>query len=252
MERKYYIDTEKNDDEAYRFAINFACNIVKEDNKVKQIVLYVQSKKTTGWFDRLFGSETVKALFTGVRIMDCPVKLKIETKQTYKKEMYGEPTDLVICCGMDSKDIFKLDDYSSIKYIIAIPWLKKLTEKWVTTWNAKEITGKDERESSYPEPTNIVKIAMQELTDTINSSTGILHPNDNNRAKTYIRALYKYEDSLDSDVVGAYLIKQLNWDTQHAMDIEKLISTLNKGSYFKGGEKKGLQNYYKKWKTKTE
>lgn len=89
---------------------------------------------------------------------------------------------------------------------------------------------------------------MKQLTDSINMSTGISHPMDNDRAKTFIKALHKYEPELNADIIGSYLVRELNWETRFAKDIEKLIETLNSGSFFKGGEKTGLQNYYKKWK----
>ena len=83
-------------------------------------------------------------------------------------------------------------------------------------------------------------------------STGIHHPMDNERAKTYIRSLHKYESELNPDSVRSYLVKDLHWDTQDAEDIVKLIETLNDGKYFQGGEKKGLQVYYKRWKKETK
>lgn len=249
METKFYINTEANDDEAYRFAMGFACEIAKNDSNIKRIVLYIHTKQNTGWFTRLFGVDFTKKLFNGVKLKDCPVLFKFETIKTYSKFQYGNSSDIVICCGVDSKDILKIDNYNSVKYIIAIPWLRDLTEKWIKTWNAKEISGKEDvKENKYPEPTNIVKYAMEELTAVINMSTGIGHSSDNERAKTYIKALHKYEPELNADLIGAYLVRELNWDTKHSADIEKLITTLNSGRYFRGGQKTGLQHYYKKWK----
>jgi len=248
MNTKFYIDTEANDDDAYQLAMSFACELSKKDSDIENVILYIHTKRNTGWFDRLYGPETVKKLFKGARFNDCPALFKFETKLTYKSSMYSNSTDIVICCGIDSEDILKIDNYSSVKYIIAIPWLRELTEKWIRTWNAVEISGKGSSNDNYPEPTCIVKKAMEHLTNTINMSTGIHHPMDNDRAKTYIRALHKYESELNADIVGAYLVRELNWSTEHAKDVEKLINTLNNGKYFKGGERKGLQNYYKRWK----
>lgn len=252
MDTKFYIDTEGNDDEAYRFAMQFACELAKKDSTIKRIVLYIPTKQNTGWFERLYDTKTVKSLFTGYKFTNCSVPFKFETKLTYKGVMYGNASDIVICCGLDADDILKIDDYHSVKYIIAVPWLRKLTEKWIKTWNAIEISGKEQKNDEiFSEPSEIVKVAMQELTNGINMSTGISHPRDNDKAKTYIRTLHKYEPELKSDIVGSYLIRELNWATRHAKDIEKLIDTLNDGKYFQGGERTGLQNYYKKWKAQS-
>ena len=247
MNTKFYVDTEGNDDNAYRLAIQFACKLAQKDSSIKRIVLYIATKQNTGWFGRLFGNDFVKRAFDGVKFPDCSAIFKFETKITYKSFEYGNSSDIIICCGIDSDDILTIDDYSSVKYIIAVPWLKKLTEKWIKTWNAIEISGKKETEH-FPELSPIVKIAMTPLSQTINMSTGISHPLDNSRAKTYVRALYKYESELNANAVGAYLIRELHWETKHAKDIENLIITLNNGKYFQGGEKTGLQKYYKQWK----
>lgn len=248
METKFYIDAEANNDEAYQTAMKFACELAKKDDNIKRIVLYIITKQNTGWFDRLYGNDTVKKMFNGNMFKGCPVPFKFETKLTYKKSQYNNSSDIVISCGMDADNVFELDDFSSVKYIIAVPWQRKLTEQWIKTWNAIEITGKKGIVENYPEPTCIVKKAMLSLTSTINMSTGISHPSDNNKAKTYILALSKYEQSLNADIVNSYLIKELGWFVRHAKDIKELIKTLNAGKFFKGGERKGLQNHYKRWK----
>lgn len=81
--------------------------------------------------------------------------------------------------------------------------------------------------------------------------TGISHPSDKDQAKTYIRALHKYESELKAEEVVTYLVTELGWTFNHANDVGKLITTLCVGRYFHGGEKVGLQNYYKRWKEKS-
>lgn len=253
MNNRFYFDTEGNDDEAYKNAISFACDISKKDQKVGRLIFLVINKQTVGWLERIFGIRTIKNLFDGVKFNGYSFLCKIETLATYKTAQYKNYCDIVICCGLDSNDIFKIDDYSSIKYIIAIPWLKKNTEGWIKTWGAEDISGKPEdADKTFPEPTMIVKKAMSNLTASINMSTGISNPSDNNRAKTFVKALYKYEDDLNSDVVSSYLIRELHWTPRHAQDVKKLIDTLNQGKFFQGGEKVGLKEYYKKWKNDCE
>lgn len=243
--QRFYIDTEGNDDVAYREAIQFACKLADDDPGIARIVLLVATKRTTGWFERLFGENTVKQLFSGVKFKNCRPVIKLESLQTFRA---GNVTaDAIITCGLDDKDVLKIDDCYSAKVIIAVPWLREYLQKWIQTWNPADIRS-NQNSSAYPEPSCIVKKAMESLTASINMSTGIHHPSDEDRAKTFIRALHKYEPSLDANLVGAYLIRELGWTTNHAQDVEKLIETLNAGRYFRGGEKTGLSNYYKRWK----
>ena len=192
MDTKFYIDTVANDDDAYKLAMQFACELAKKDSSIKKIVLYIHTKQNTGWFERLFGSETVKKLFNGLKFTNCLVPFKFETKLTYKNAIYGNASDIVICCGIDSEDLLKIDDYHSVKYIIAIPWLRKFTEKWIKTWSAIEISDKEKKEESFPEPSCIVKHSMQQLTGSINMSTGISHPMDNDRAIFFLSHLFMF------------------------------------------------------------
>lgn len=247
----YFFDTEGNDDESYERALNFAEKLVKANNELKRIIYLVPSKNSTGWLDRLFGEQAVKKMFNGVKLSGTAVK--IETIRTYTNS-YNDPSDIVICCGLNSEEIFKVQDYRHVYAIIAIPWQKENTESWIKTAKAVKInedlsTNTELSKTAYPEPTEIVKKAFKELTTVINTSTGITHPSDNSRAKIFVRALHKYEPELDSDIVCSYLINSLGWQVRHADDIRKLIDTLNNGKYFKGGEKTGLQVNYKRWKT---
>ncbi len=243
--QRFYIDTEGNDDEAYREAIQFACKLADDDPSISRIVLLIATKRSTGWFERLFGDNAVKQLFSGAKFKNCRSVIKLESLQTFRSGMVA--TDIIITCGLDDKDVLKIDDSYSAKIIIAIPWIRTLLQKWIQTWNPINIRN-NQNSSFYPEPSCIVKKAMESLTASINMSTGIHHPSDENRAKTYIRALHKYESPLDSNVVGDHLMRELGWSANYAKDVEKLIDTLNTGRYFKGGEKTGLSNYYKRWK----
>lgn len=249
-EQHFYIDTQGNDDEAYREAMQFACDLANNDNSIKKVVLLLATKNVTGWFDRIYGSDTVKKLFAGTHFKGCKPLFKFETVRTYSDNQ--DLSEIVITCGLDEDDIFKFEDYYSVKVIIAIPWLRAKIQKWARTFNPTDLRGQATAVAAYPEPSCIVQKALSDLTDSVNMSTGIHNPMDEDLAKTYILALHKYEKSLDKNVVGAYLITALGWDAEHAKDVEKLIETLDAGKHFKGGTRTGLQNQYKRWKAECE
>ena len=52
----------------------------------------------------------------------------------------------------------------------------------------------------------------------------------------------------ETKAVVSYLVTELGWTSSHANDVGKLITTLNDGGFFRGGEKTGLQFHYKRWK----
>lgn len=253
MDTKYYVEIEHDgfDKKTYAQAIVFANKLAKQDSSVKRIVCFIHTKSNIGYFEPFFDPSTIDRLLKGnVRVEGFEVPLTIETKITYDKCKYSsENRDVVIAFGMDLKDLEVLDDYDCVKYIIAIPWIRSKTIPWVERWNAVEITGK-KRGVEATEVSAIVKVAMEELSSCINMSTGISHQSDNERAKTYIRALHKYESDLNSEAVVSYLVASLGWTSAHANDLGRLINTLNEGRTFRGGEKTGLQIHYKRWKDK--
>lgn len=250
MKNNFYIDTYGNDDDSYQMALQFAISLFKKDEQIKRIIFLVGSKSNTGWLDRLYGNDVVKKLFNGIN--QNGVLVKIETVRTLKNTYFTE-SDIIISCGLNSDEIFKIEDYRNIKYIIAIPWLKELALSWINTNQPSLLVIENGKlmisvEENIKKPSLIIQEAFKELTAVTNNSTGISHPSDNNRAKTYIKALFKYEPELNSDLICSYLINELFWQTKHSNDIRKLIDTLNNGKYFNGGDKTGLQNHYKRWK----
>lgn len=86
--------------------------------------------------DKIFGANNVTQMFScPMKFNECTKPIKCATEITYKKECEyrNTPKDVVICCHMDSKAVFKVDDYMTAKYIIALSWtmegLKKMEDK---------------------------------------------------------------------------------------------------------------------------
>jgi hypothetical protein len=138
--QRFFIDTEGNDDEAYREAIQFAIGFAKKDSKITRIILLVQSKRHTNWLNRLHNDKIVKALFSGMKLPDCDTTIKIETIRTYRKG--HNQSDIVITFALPINEVYKLDDYDLVKVIIAIPWLKNGVARWVIDWNSIELRNK--------------------------------------------------------------------------------------------------------------
>ena len=248
---RFYIDTSGNDDDAYREAIAYAYELAKADPEIKRIILLIHTKSNSTLFERLFNLEIAKKLLTtGIKAYTDHPLLKGETKKTYSEGQ--NPSEIVITCGFEPDDIFRIDDFDSVKAIIAIPWLKDGIKKWVQTWAPTELRSSKVASIAYPEPPCIVKKAMQHLTDTINLSTGLNHATDEEYAKTCILALHANEAKLDENAVGSYLISKLGWETKKAREVEKLIGTLNAGRQFKGGDRSALQDRYNQWKKECE
>ena len=243
-EYKFYIDTEGNDDNAYVEAMKKASEIAQADNSVKRVILLVNTKTNTGWFERILGAAAVKKLFTGIKITGFFPQYKLETKVTFKD--HSTDSYVVITCGWDAGEVSKIDDYYSAKYIIAIPWSKNALDRWVKTWSAVELRGK--AINHFSTVTCIVKTAFERLTTAVNLASGLTHPSDVELAKTYILALYTYEPTLDKDAICGYLISSLGWESDEVKLIKGYMDTLTNGKSLRGAKKGEIKYFYDQWK----
>jgi hypothetical protein len=242
MSNKFYFCIKANQDEAFKSGIHFAITRSKNDPDIEQIIILLfHTKNNIDIFKRGFGNETIKELFK-----DVPYEFK--TKITYKDINVSKPQDIVICYGLNSEDILRIDQYRRVKHLIAIHSLKTHIAKWILARNAQDILG-EMQISEYLEPSCIVRKAMEELTGTqYNEFTGLDGIEAEDTAKTFISALHRYEKELNSNHVWVYLVRHENWKPEHAKYLEDLINILNQGRHFQGGKKTGLKSYYKKWK----
>lgn len=237
---RFYFKTEAR--KALEFAISRA-----QKQKIERVVLYIDTQKNLGWFDELFSRDFTKRLLKEEAILPEGVRACIKTKKTYDGATPSSE-DVVLCFGTGSRDLRRLEDMSGVKDMILISSSESDSAEWI---RSRIVIDAETRKPVEPEqPTAIVKMALKLLTESINLSTGILHPSDERLAKTYIRALHRYENRLDGLVVDAYLVNHLEWCAKHAQEVKRLIDILNDGRYFKGGDTKGLAARYKSWKKK--
>lgn len=233
-QNRFYIDTQGNDYEAYKEAIAVACELAKKYPEIKRGILLIGQKGHDGWFQHLYGDAAVKKLYDGAKFKGCDLTFKFETVRTYSNQ-YGSPEDVLISCGLSSKDLFKFDNYYGVHSLIAIPWLKQSTQEWIDTWKPLNLRGKAEAGDEQVDVSCVVQQAMGDLTNSINMSTGITHPADNDLAKTYILALHHHGELNDSIALRRYLVKNKGWDARSAKEVSDLVDILNSGKHFKGG-----------------
>lgn len=77
----YYFDTFGNDDKAYIKALEFACNLVKDNQDLTKIKFLVSSSKNMGWLERIFGEKIAKQMLKEEQEYK-GIPLKIKTLKT--------------------------------------------------------------------------------------------------------------------------------------------------------------------------
>lgn len=225
-------------------AVRKALEICKDVRDIEEIILLIHTKNQTTYIERVFQMSNVNKLFSNTIIDPQFPPFRIETVKTFNSDYPSKK--IVIAFGLRSSELYKYDDYKNIYALIAHQWTEPDVKDWAEKWGAINIET-EQPIKSVELPDLIVQNALIDLTNNINTSTGIVHPSDNALCKTYIRALNKYNHDLNSKKIYAFLTKDLDWDYDDANDVIKLIDKVNSGGYFQGGEKTGLKNYIKRW-----
>lgn len=242
IRKRFYTNAHGADDNAVSIIIQKAIEIDVHVSNISRIVFVAHGLQNGGWLDRKYGPKVVNKLKKGTLLPNTKIVAKFESLKTYK----SIDNEIVITLGIENDDILLLDDNYNINTIIALPWIKNSVDKWARITNAINIDDNIQA-NSFTNPPCIVIQALEHLTESINMSTGLCHYNDDNLAKTYLRALTKYGFQLQETEIESYLIKQLDWTKKYANELLSIIIKINTGHSFKGGDKTGLKNYITNW-----
>ena len=251
MNNRYYANVQGSIPEAIVACLRKAHEICADDPDVNGIVLYSYTKNNFYTVSQIFGADNVnKMLKQPLRFDGIFKPVQCLTERTYND--YSQQTCIIICCHMDSKSVQKVDDFHSAKYIMAVSWLKDELAGWAKRWKAECVYG-DEIQNEKKEDDNhqaLLRIALKEMDTRMFESKDFHHPDDENTCKTYIRTIHKYLPAVTSSQIEDVLVTELSWTSGNASLVGDLLNRLNNGLTFRGGEKNGLQNYYKGWKEK--
>lgn len=217
-----------------------------EIDGITQITLLIHTKNNTGYLERIFSTRDLKDFFLGIKIDLKYPPLKIETVRTFNDDWSGKK--IIVAFGLRSKELHRYDDFANVAGIIAHQWSEDSVKDWAKSWGAINLKTETEIEK-ITFPHKVVQQAFIDLSNSINMSTGITHPMDNDLCKTYIRALNKYNYELNQKEILSFLTTELNWDSDDANEVIILIDKINSGRYFKGGDKTRLHHHIKRWKS---
>lgn len=250
MKNKYYADAYGADMNALLACVKKAFEIAEADDEVARVVFYSYTKNNFMQVSRVFGDDYVDAMFTRpLKFRECSKPIRCMTAITYKKECEyrHSPKDIVVCCHMDSRDVFKVDDYKTAKYIIALSWTQDGLNAWKKRWNAQNVLEDETEEESTPCHNRLLMTALQEMDIRMFRTKNLGHPNDAETCKTYIRAIHKYMPEVTPVELENCLVTELGWENRNASEVGALLQRLKEGRTFRGGQKTYLKEYYNRW-----
>lgn len=250
MNNKFYANVQGPVPEAIVACLKKANEIIANDSEVNLIVLYSYTKNNFNTVAQVLGADNVNRMFSQpLRFQKISRPIQCMTERTYNE--WQQRANIVICCHMDAKAVQKVDDFRSAKYVMAVSWLKDKLDDWVLRWNAECIYGdKIDKENIEDESLSLLRIALKEMDVRMFGSKDFHHPDDENTCKTYIRTINKYMPEVSSSQITNILVTELGWLNGSASQVGELLNRLKNGRTFRGGDKTGLAQYFKGWKSK--
>ena len=254
MKTKYYVDAYGPDENALVACVSKAIEIAQLDDEIQRIVIYSHTKKNFMQVNKLFGVELVNKMFSKPVDLDgIRVPIVCATEITYKRECEyrDSPKDVVICCHMDSKAVFKVDDYNTAKYIIALSWTLDGLNEWKMRWKAQNLLSNEINNVNLESNAiSLMKTALNEMDVRMFETKTLGHPDDVETCKTYIRTIHKYLPEITPIQVQDYLVTELRWKNKDAAEVGGVLQKLKEGKRFIGGQKTHLKEHYDRWKEK--
>lgn len=118
--------------------------------------------------------------------------------------------------------------------ICALPWAEDDLAEWKRAWNPRdprtgEAVGQGQATVSSP----LVERALLSLTQSVNMSTGITHPSDEQHAKRLLKALTLCGEPLDEMEIRTWAMSR-GWEPRHAGDLGSLAGKIAAGRPVKG------------------
>lgn len=253
MNNKYYADAYGPDIKALAACIKKAFEIANTDDEVDRVVFYSYTKNNFMQVSKFLGDDNVNQMFSRpMRFRECKKPIRCATAITYKKECEyrNTPKDVIVCCHMDSKDVFKVDDYRTAKYVIALSWTLDGLNAWKARWKAENVLdGRMEEKADAPKNA-LLLTALQEMDVRMYETKNLSHFDDAETCKTYIRSIHKYLPEVKPSDITDYLVTELGWENKNAAEVGELLQRLKEGRSFRGGQKTYLKEYYSRWKEK--
>ena len=129
-------------------------------------------------------------------------------------------TILAIYCTPN--DMNKIDSNSYANSIIYVSWLLEEADIWESTWynNGLNIVHGEPSQQIEILPEEITS-ALKRLTSTVNLSTGLAHPSDQQHAQRIFKELQEKGCKADEQAVANWAIAN-GWNARHLDDLKKL------------------------------
>jgi hypothetical protein len=152
----------------------------------------------------------------------------------------------------DDKSLGLIDDHPRVTAVCAVLDLLEDGPLWLKTRRPTEVGGAHEIPPAAMIGDPVVRVALKQLTQMVNLSTGLVNPRDRGHAIDVVRALAKGRTQVAPDDAYAFAI-QNGWRVDGAKELRQLVIGVAAGKRYRdGGMLRSAAELLKIWQTEAD
>jgi len=156
---------------------------------------------------------------------------------------------LVIHGGQKLLDV--VDALHGTADVLFIPWIEGEYENWAGTWNATPVGEESQPEATTEPTTGVAFIALRDLTEEVNVSTGIVHPSDRDTAIRTLETLHHKHSGATPEQIRRQLLR-LGWNPKDAQSVMELAESIASGRRPKSSTGRADEELWRYWESKAQ
>ncbi|MDR3716731.1 MAG: hypothetical protein P4L51_28320 [Puia sp.] len=239
----YYLDPSGKHDKLYQIACDFARELAKKEARFDEVLLLCREDKKISDIQKELEQEPLERFNNGIRFSGTGPLFIIRSLREYLRDVFS--TALLIACGLDTGDLFKLGDKCRASVIIAVPDEVHDIEQWIKTWDPREISGAEPVVKSYPLPSCVIKVGLDEMMERGYAKEKYM---ENEYVRFTIQSLTKHHPEIDGNEVKAYLMRKGSWPETEARKVKDYIDLLKVEKRFSRSDDPEMILSYQRWR----
>ncbi len=189
----------------------------KVGTKAFTLIIPKKANLATTVVGEFLGQGVAKRLVSGEAVTLCGgVSFRAESISTMQKAGHER---VILVFYADRERMKAIDGLSGVDGIVYVPWLEDEGNDWQRTWNATVVG-----EQVQPQEPNLdasVVAALEELTRSVNLTTGLGHTSDNEHATRVFKGLRDKGMLFEPAEVETWASRR-GWRPDHAAKLRKL------------------------------
>lgn len=162
------------------------------------------------------------------------------------KNVYAWDGPILVIYG-GQKLLDAVDSIAGKGSVLYIPWGEGDFSEWAETWGATRLGVQAKVRDLQEEPTSgAAFIALKCLTDSVNLSTGVVHPRDREAAVRTLETLFHRNAGVNPEAVRQQLVR-LGWQPKDAAEVKKLAEMIWDGRRPRGSKGKADDSLWGLW-----